>query len=91
MSADQDGSSIIGSRGSSTALLGDDAGEHEADADRLDDRRALAEDHPAEGDGGDGQQGEQQRESAHRDAPQDVLVDAVADGIEPNPDDDQRL
>ena len=36
---------------------------------------------PAEGHGGDRQQGEQHGEPAHGDPPQHVLVDPVADGV----------
>ena len=43
--------------------------------------RALVEREPADEHGRHRQQGEQHGEAADRDPPQDVLVDAVADGV----------
>ena len=53
-------------------------------------RRALVEGDEADDHRRHRQQGQQQREAAHRDPPQHVLVDAVADRVREHADEQRR-
>ena len=76
------------SAASSSRSWSGDAGEHQADAGEVERRRALVQHEPRDHDGGHGEQREHHGEPAHRDPPQHVLVDAVADGVREHADEE---